>query len=104
MPDAALALFSDARSLLLVESLEASLSVKEIPWVIKGTVGLYLFFLNSAQNDVMAGDEDPISGNGNPHPEHHQQNEGNGNGNQFPWFFEAVQDLDEVHQENVNQG
>jgi hypothetical protein len=60
--------------------------------------------LNSAQNDVMAGDEDPISGNGNPHPEHHQQNEGNGNGNQFPWFFEAVQDLDEVHQENVNQG
>jgi hypothetical protein len=43
MPDAALALFSDARSLLLAESLEASLSVKEIPWVIRGTVGLYLF-------------------------------------------------------------
>jgi hypothetical protein len=63
-----------------------------------------IFVLNSAQNDVMAGDEDPVPGNGNPHPEHPQQNEGNGNGNQFPGFFEAVQDLDEVHQENVNQG
>jgi hypothetical protein len=43
MPDAVLTLFSDARSLLLAEFLEASLSVKEIPWGIKGTVGLYLF-------------------------------------------------------------
>jgi hypothetical protein len=63
-----------------------------------------VFVLNSVQNDVMAGDEDPIPGNGNPHPEHPQQNEANGNGNQFPEIFEAVQDLDEVHQENVNQG
>jgi hypothetical protein len=63
-----------------------------------------VFVLNSAQNDVMVGDEDPIPGNSNPHPEHPQQNEGNGNGNQFPGFFEAVQYLDEVHQENVNQG
>jgi hypothetical protein len=51
----------------------------------------------------MAGDEDPIPGNGNPHPEHPQQNATNDNGNQFPGLFEAVQDLDEVHQENVNQ-
>jgi hypothetical protein len=63
-----------------------------------------VFVLNSAQNDVMAGDEDPVPGNGNPHPAHPQQNDGNGNGNQVPGFFEAVQDLDEVHQENVNQG
>jgi hypothetical protein len=63
-----------------------------------------VFVLNSSQNDVIARDEDPFPGNGNPHPEHPQQNEGNGNGNQFPGFFEAVQDLDEVHQENVNQG
>jgi hypothetical protein len=35
---------------------------------------------------------------------HPQQNDGNGNGNQVLGFFEAVQDLDEVHQENVNQG
>jgi hypothetical protein len=63
-----------------------------------------VFVLNSAQNDVMAGDENTILGNGNPHPEHPQQNEVNGNGNQFPGFFEAIQDLDEVHQENVNQG
>jgi hypothetical protein len=52
----------------------------------------------------MAGDEDPIPGNGNPHLEHPQQNAANDNGNQFPGLFEAVQDLDEVHQENVNQG
>jgi hypothetical protein len=39
-----------------------------------------VFVLNSVQNDVMAGDEDPIPGNGNPHPEHPQQNEANGNG------------------------
>jgi hypothetical protein len=26
-----------------------------------------IFVLNSVQNDVMAGDEDPIPGNGNPH-------------------------------------
>jgi hypothetical protein len=63
-----------------------------------------VFVLNSVQNDVMAGDEDPIPGNGNPHPEHPQQNEANGNGNQFPGICEAVQDLDEVHQENANQG
>jgi hypothetical protein len=63
-----------------------------------------VFVLNSAQNDVMAGDEDPVPGNGNPHPVHPQQNDGNGNGNQVLGFFEAVQDLDEVHQENVNQG
>jgi hypothetical protein len=43
MPDVALVLFSDARSPLLAESLEALSSVKEIPWVIKGTVGLCLF-------------------------------------------------------------
>jgi hypothetical protein len=43
MPDAALVLFSDARSPLLAESLEALSSVKEIPWVIKGTVGMCLF-------------------------------------------------------------
>jgi hypothetical protein len=29
-----------------------------------------VFVLNSVHNDVMAGDEDPLSGNGNPHPEH----------------------------------
>jgi hypothetical protein len=63
-----------------------------------------VFVLNSVQNDFMAGDEDPIPGNGNPHPEHPQQNAANGNVNQFPGIFEAVQDLDEVHQENVNQG
>jgi hypothetical protein len=63
-----------------------------------------VFVLNSVQNDVMAGDEDPIPGNGNPHPEHPQQNAANGNGIQFPGIFEAVQDLDEVHHENVNQG
>jgi hypothetical protein len=66
------------------------------------TVPVYV--LNSAQNDVMAGDEDPIPGNGNPHPEHPQQNEDNGNGNQFPGIFEAVQDLDEVQQVNVDHG
>jgi hypothetical protein len=43
MPDAALVLFSNAWSPLLAESLEALSSVKEIPWVIKGTVGLFLF-------------------------------------------------------------
>jgi hypothetical protein len=60
---------------------------------------VHVFILNSVQNDSMAGDEDPIPGNGNPHPEHPQQNAANGNGNQFPGIFEAVQDLDEVHQE-----
>lgn len=29
-----------------------------------------VFVLNSSQNDVIAGDEDPIPANGNPHPEH----------------------------------
>jgi hypothetical protein len=47
-------------------------------------------FLNSVQNDVMAGDKDPIPGNGNPHPEHPQQNAANGNGNQLPGIFKAV--------------
>jgi hypothetical protein len=46
-----------------------------------------VFVLNNVQNDVMAGDEDPIPGNGNPHPEHPQQNAANGNGNHFPWIF-----------------
>jgi hypothetical protein len=63
-----------------------------------------VFVLNSAQNDVMAGDEDPVPGNGNPHPVHLQQNVNNGNGNPILGFFEAVQDLDEVQQANVDHG
>jgi hypothetical protein len=52
------------------------------------TVPVYV--LNSAQNDVMAGDEDPAPGNGNPHPVHLHQNVNNDNGNPIPGFFEAV--------------
>jgi hypothetical protein len=61
-----------------------------------------VFVLNNQQNDVLAGDEDPIPGNGNPHPEQPPTNAFVNN--HFPGLFEAVHDLDEVRQENVNQG
>jgi hypothetical protein len=63
-----------------------------------------IFVLNSNPNDVMAGDEDPIPVNGNPHPEHPQQNADEDFGNQFLGIFQAVQDLNEIQQENVNHG
>jgi hypothetical protein len=69
-----------------------------------------VFVLSSHQNDVIAGDEDPIPANGNPHPEagqpqnnmdnHHFQE----NDNQIQGHFEDFGDLNEVQQENINQG
>jgi hypothetical protein len=50
----------------------------------------------------MAGDEDHVPGNGNPHPEHPNPN--SGVLNKALGWFEVVQDLDEVHQENINLG
>jgi hypothetical protein len=61
-----------------------------------------VFVLNSQHNDVLAGDEDHIPCNGNPHPE--QPPTDAADNNHFPGLFEVVQDLNEVQQENVNQG
>jgi hypothetical protein len=61
-----------------------------------------VFVLSSHQNDVVAGDEDPIPANGNPHPEtgQPQNNMDNHpfqeNDNQIQGHFEDVGDLNEV--------
>jgi hypothetical protein len=69
-----------------------------------------VFILSSHQNDVVAGDEDPIPANGNPHPEAGQPQNNMDNhpfqedDNQIQGHFEDVGDLNEVQQENINQG
>lgn len=63
-----------------------------------------MFVLNSRATHEFGADEDELPPNGNPHPANpHFLNQQNHNG-QAPGFFEDVGDLNEVQQENINEG
>lgn len=64
-----------------------------------------IFVLSSQPTNEFAADEDQIPPNGNPHPVNgHFLNDNQNQGNQFPRWFEDVGDLNNIQQDNVDQG
>jgi hypothetical protein len=80
------------RSLIIAES--GCVADSGLSWSVP------VFVLDSALNDVLPADEDPILSNGNPHPDGE-----NGIFENFgPGQFEDVGNLQDIQQGNENQG
>jgi hypothetical protein len=62
-----------------------------------------VFVLDSHPIDILPADEDPIPANGNPHPEVPMQ-VGEEENVDLPRHFEDVGDLEEIQQNNIDQG